>query len=101
MVKADEFCGKAVGFAEDVDIAEFLALRRVLLVVARMADGIGFLPTFKDDFAVIVFVFLLAVDDAFADKRAVNFGKWDFEIDYCHSGMGFVGLCCVGFIGGF
>lgn len=40
LVKVDEFGGEVVGFAKDVDIAEFLALRRVLLVVAWMADSI-------------------------------------------------------------
>ena len=98
MVKTDEFGREAVGFAEDVDIAKFLTLQRVLFVVAWMADGISLLPTFKNDFAVVVLVLLLTVDNAVADERAVNFGKRDFEIDYCHDDMSFESLCCVGFI---
>ena len=59
---------------------DFLTLRRILLVIAGMADSIGFLPPFKNDLAVIVLVLLLTVDDAVADKCAVNFGKRDFNI---------------------
>ena len=36
------FCHKT-GLAEEVDVLQFRALRRVLLVVTRIADGIGFL----------------------------------------------------------
>jgi len=39
LVKVDEFSGDAVGFAEDIDITKFFALRRVLLVIAWMTDG--------------------------------------------------------------
>ena len=40
MVEVDEFGSKAVGFAEDVDITKFLALRGILLVITRMTDSI-------------------------------------------------------------
>ena len=39
IVKVDEFGGAAVGFAEDIDITKFFALRRVLLVIAWVTDG--------------------------------------------------------------
>ena len=50
--------------AEQVEMGQFCSLRRFLLVVTRIADGIGFLYAFVDDATVIGTVLLHSVDDA-------------------------------------
>ena len=64
VVKAYEFGGEPMCFTEAVDDLEFCALGRVFLIVAWIADGIGFLFAFVDDFAIVVAVVFAAVDDA-------------------------------------
>lgn len=93
LVKSDKLRGDAVGFAEDVDIAEFFTLWRILLVVAGMADSIGFLRTPEDDFAVVVLVVLAAMDNALLGECAAYFGKRDLEVDDCHNRDGYVKGC--------
>ena len=109
----DLFCHNT-GLAEEVDVLQFSALRRVLLVVTRIADGIGLLygkefyvcfansrasltpnivhrtlfgaalPLHVDDTAVIGTVLFHSVDDAFAFKCAVNLTDRVFKDCLCH-----------------
>ena len=43
LFRIENLFGHKAGLAEEVDVFQFRALRRVLLVVTRIADGIGFL----------------------------------------------------------
>ena len=45
----EDLFGHKAGLAEEVDVLQFCALRRILLVVTRIADGIGLLYAFVDN----------------------------------------------------
>ena len=64
----DEFGGEAMRFAEAIDTLQLLALWWVLLVIARVADGIGFLLATVDDFAVFITIEFAAIDNALFDE---------------------------------
>ena len=115
----DDLFGHKTGLAEEVGMLQFRALRRVFLVVARIADGIGLLygkefyvcsansraaltpnivhrtlfgaalPLHVDNTTVIVTVFLHSVDDAFAFKCAVNLTDRVFKDGCCHVACGY------------
>lgn len=72
------------GFAPAVMVGEFVARCRCLVPIARMADGISFLPSFEDDAAGLVAEFLLTVDDALAGEGSVDFTDGVFKNDACH-----------------
>lgn len=60
------------GFTPAVMVGKFVARCRSLVPIARMADGISFLPSFEDDATRLVAVFLLSVDDALAGEGSVD-----------------------------
>lgn len=64
---------------------QLLAIRRVFLVIARAADGIAFLPAFKNDPTIVIFILLATVDDAFFFDAALDVAERGFKIDYCHN----------------
>ena len=115
----EDLFGHKTGLAEEIDVLQFRALRRVLLVVARIADGIGLLygkefyvcsansraaitpnivhrtlfgaalPLHVDNTTVIVTVFLHSVDDAFAFECAVDLTDGVFKDGCCHVACGY------------
>ena len=89
----EDLFGHETGLAEEVDVLQFRALRRFFLVIARIADGIGFLYAFMDNTTVIGTVLLHSVDDAFAFKCAVNLTDRVFKDSCCHN-IEFVLLRC-------
>lgn len=66
LFRIEDLFGHKTGLAEEVDVFQFCALWRVLLVITRIADGVGFLHAFMDNTTVIGTVFLHSVDDAFS-----------------------------------
>ena len=80
----DFLCEKA-SLTEKIDMLQLLALRRVFLVIARAADGIAFLPAFKNDPSIVIFILLATVDDAFFFDAALDVTERGFKIDYCHN----------------
>ena len=83
-LRIEDFFGHKAGLAEKVDVLQFRALRRVLLVVTRIADGIGFLHAFMYNTTVFSTVLLHAVDDAFAFECAVDLTDRVFKDCFCH-----------------
>ena len=80
----EDLRGTTAGFAPTVEVGEFGTLERILFVVARVLDGVGFLYALMDDPTAFVAVLLLTVDDAFAFECAVEFGDGGFEYYKCH-----------------
>ena len=84
-LRVEDLFGHKAGLAEEIDVFQFRALRRVLLVVTRIADGIGLLYAFMDNTTVICTVFLHSVDDAFAFKCAVDLTDGVFKDGCSHN----------------
>ena len=114
LFRIENLFGHKAGLAEEVDVFQVRALRRVLLVVTRIADGIGLLygkefyvcfansrasltpnivhrtlfgaalPLHVDNTTIIGTVFLHSVDDAFAFECAVNLTDRVFKDSCCH-----------------
>ena len=115
----EDLFGHKAGLAEEVDVLQFCALRRILLVVTRIADSIGLLygkefyvcsansraaltpnivhrtlfgaalPLHVDNTTVIDTVLLHSVDDAFAFKCAVDLTDGVFKDGCCHVTCGY------------
>ena len=83
----EDLRGTSAGFRPTVEVGEFGSLRRVLLVIARVLDGIGFLYAFVDDSTALVAVLFLTVDDLILADRAVNLGERRGEVDFSHLTM--------------
>ena len=92
-VGIENLLGHETRLPEEIDMRQLRSLRRVLLVIARIADGIGFLYAFMDNTTVIGTVLLHSVDDAFAFKCAVNLTDRVFKDSCCHN-IEFVLLRC-------
>ena len=115
----EDLFGHKTDLAEEIDVFQFSALRRVLLVVARIADGIGLLygkefyvcsansraaltpnivhrtlfgaalPLHVDNTTIVGTVLLHSVDDAFAFKCAVDLTDGVFKDGCCHVTCGY------------
>ena len=83
----EDLRGTSAGFRPTVEVGEFGSLRRVLLVIARVLDGIGFLNAFTDDSTALVAVLLLTVDDLVLADGTVDLGERMGEGDFGHVTM--------------
>ena len=118
-LRIEDLFGHKAGLAEEADVLQSCALRRILLVVTRIADGIGFLygkefyvcsansraaltpnivhrtlfgaalPLHVDNTTIVGTVLLHSVDDAFAFKCAVNLTDRVFKDGCCHVACGY------------
>ncbi len=66
-------------------VLKFCALRRCLLEVTRMADGIGFGSALMNDCAAVVAIDLASVDDSTRRECAFNLLNGMLIVDFCHS----------------